>query len=90
MPPTENSIHTQSITEVWLVLFEITLKCLSWIIYQIEATVLPLVMFVCDVIGFIQINEFKDIQLLSSLQKIWKGYWEMQYFLLWTCHIDVA
>ena len=30
---------------------------------------LPLVMFLCDVIGFIQINKLKDIQLLSSLQK---------------------
>ena len=51
-------------------------------IYQIEATVLPLVMFLCDVIGFIQLNKFKDIQLLISLQKICKGYSEMQYFLL--------
>ena len=47
-------------------------------------------MFLCDVIAFIQINKLKDIQLLSSLQKICRGIWEMQYFLLRTCHIDVA
>ena len=42
-------------------------------IYQIEATVLPSVMFLCDVIGFIQINKLKDIQLLSSLQTTCRG-----------------